>query len=304
MEYTIQAVERATGVAGSRLRTWERRYGIPAPPRSATGRRLYSEADLGLVRRMAALIDAGVSAAQAAAEVRRGGDWDPPPPPPSTPVISPFAHALVEAAQGFATARMDGLLRAAFRDLGSARALTEVVYPALRLAGDRWVTGQVTVAQEHLLAEAARTHIAAQLLALGPIEESAIEMVLAGPEGELHDMALGGFSLLLREAGISVCNLGSNVPASALVDAVESMRPAVVLLSATSSAALPTLGLTARALIASRWRGRLLFGGAALASDEGTTRSIPGTRLPARFEEAAAVAVAAATEAREPAANR
>lgn len=299
MEYTVQAVERATGVAGSRLRTWERRYGIPAPPRSATGRRLYTEADVRLVRRMAALIDAGLSAAQAADEVRTGGDWETAPVPPSERETSPVAVALVEAAQHFEVARVDGLLRTAFRDLGASRALNDVVYPALRLAGDRWASGEVTVAQEHLLAESARSHIAAQGVALGPMEERAIEVVLAGPEGELHDMVLGGFRLLLAEARVSVCSLGSNVPANALVDAVQSMRPPVVLLSATSSGALPTLGLTARALIASSWRGRLLFGGAALASDEAMAQSIPGTRLPAQFDEAAAAVIAAATEARE-----
>lgn len=304
MEYTVQAVERATGVAGSRLRTWERRYGIPAPPRSATGRRLYTESDVRLVRRMAALIEAGLSAAQAADEARSGGDSEPMSAPPAAAPVSPLAGVLVDAAQLFEVARVDALLGSAFRDLGASRALSEVVFPALRLAGDRWATGQVTVAQEHLLAEAVRTHVAAQVAAVGPVDSGAIEVLLAGPEGELHDMVLSGFRLLLAQAGVSACSLGSNVPASALVDAVESMRPAVVLLSATSSAALPTLGLTARALMASRWRGRLLFGGAALASDEGTTRAIPGTRLPTRFDEAAAAVVSAATAARGGTADR
>ncbi|MCA9849313.1 MAG: MerR family transcriptional regulator, partial [Dehalococcoidia bacterium] len=34
MRYTVRAAARATGVTEGRLRTWERRYGIPKPGRS------------------------------------------------------------------------------------------------------------------------------------------------------------------------------------------------------------------------------------------------------------------------------
>ncbi|MDA0302289.1 MAG: MerR family transcriptional regulator, partial [Chloroflexi bacterium] len=69
MEYTVRAAALATGVSEDRLRTWERRYGVPEPPRTKTGRRLYGEGDLAVIRRMAALVDSGLSAASAAAAV-------------------------------------------------------------------------------------------------------------------------------------------------------------------------------------------------------------------------------------------
>ena len=31
MKYTVQAASKATGVSSARLRTWERRYGVPPP---------------------------------------------------------------------------------------------------------------------------------------------------------------------------------------------------------------------------------------------------------------------------------
>ncbi|MDA0366505.1 MAG: MerR family transcriptional regulator, partial [Chloroflexi bacterium] len=70
MQYTVKAAARATGVGESTLRTWERRYGVPSPGRSATGRRLYEEEDLRVIRRMAALVAAGLPAAQAADAAR------------------------------------------------------------------------------------------------------------------------------------------------------------------------------------------------------------------------------------------
>ena len=72
VNYTVKAAARATGISESRLRTWERRYGVPTPGRSATGRRRYDDDDLAVIRQMAALVEGGLSAADAAEAVRSG----------------------------------------------------------------------------------------------------------------------------------------------------------------------------------------------------------------------------------------
>ncbi len=301
LEYTVQAVERATGVAGSRLRTWERRYGIPSPLRSATGRRLYSESDVQVIRRMAALIDAGVSAAQAAGEARNGGVGTPDaleaPRSDAAERVSPLAHEVLEAARTLDGRGVDAGLQRAFSTLGTAEALVEVVFPALRLVGDEWASGRFSVAHEHLLAECVRLRMAA-VAAMVPARQGPVDVVLAGPDGELHDLALLGLRLLLAEAGVVVCYLGANVPAPALTEAVEHLRPHAVALSATSSVALPTLGLAARALLSSHWHGRIFFGGLAVASGDPAAQSIPGTRLPVRIDEAVNAIVRHITDAR------
>ena len=67
MQYSIKAAAMATGVTAGCPRTWERRYGIPRPHRSASGHRKFSDDDQYVIRRMAALISAGMAAAAAAA---------------------------------------------------------------------------------------------------------------------------------------------------------------------------------------------------------------------------------------------
>ena len=42
------AAARSLGVSEARLRNWERRYGVPCPARSESGRRLYSEAEMAM----------------------------------------------------------------------------------------------------------------------------------------------------------------------------------------------------------------------------------------------------------------
>ena len=62
----IGELARRTGVATELLRAWERRYGLLAPVRTASGYRLYSGEDVVRVGRMRQLLASGLSAAEAA----------------------------------------------------------------------------------------------------------------------------------------------------------------------------------------------------------------------------------------------
>ena len=66
----IGEFSRRVGVGIELLRAWERRYGVPAPVRTAGGLRLYGEADRQAVAAMRAHLAAGLSAAEAARAVR------------------------------------------------------------------------------------------------------------------------------------------------------------------------------------------------------------------------------------------
>ena len=55
----IGVVARRTGLLADRIRVWERRYGAVEPVRSATGRRLYSDADVDRLRLLREVVDRG-----------------------------------------------------------------------------------------------------------------------------------------------------------------------------------------------------------------------------------------------------
>ena len=57
--YGIGTVARLTGLKPDTLRVWERRYGLGASHKSATGRRQYTQADLEHLQLIAALVAAG-----------------------------------------------------------------------------------------------------------------------------------------------------------------------------------------------------------------------------------------------------
>lgn len=287
MQYTVKAAARATGVPENTLRTWERRYGVPAPGRSATGRRLYEEDDLRVIRRMAALVGAGLPAAQAAEAARAeepGGEPAPMPAGlmPAAPVPAPHAAvaAIVAAAGDFDDAALGAAVTAALAELGWAEALTRVFFPALHTAGDDWERGALTPAHEHFLSESLRVRIAAATAAtIEAAGGTAPRVLLACPEDERHELGLAAFALLLRERGVLVTYLGADVAAPHLLIAAERLRPDAICLAATTSAALPALGLSARAVIGARLPSALFIGGPAIDGVDGAL-AVPGVRLP------------------------
>jgi DNA-binding transcriptional MerR regulator len=286
VNFTVKAAARATGVSESRLRTWERRYGIPRPGRSQTGRRLYNDEDLVVIRRMAALVEAGMSAAEAAEAASMALE------PPS--LLEPVAEHELVAAIATAAERYDEpalleALRRAVDELGWGGALSEVIFPGLRRVGLYWETALFPPANEHFASELVRREIHAAISALDPLPATARCLLLACPEDERHDLGLAALSLLLRRAGVRTIYLGADVPTPDLIEAYDRVRPVAICLSATSAIGLASLIRASRALVSER-HARVFFGGPA-ASASGAEAA--GIMLPPSVQEAADVLVRA-----------
>jgi DNA-binding transcriptional MerR regulator/methylmalonyl-CoA mutase cobalamin-binding subunit len=286
MHYTVRAAARATGVSESRLRTWERRYGVPRPARSAGGRRLYDEADLAVIRRMTALIEAGLSAAQAAEAA--GSETDGAVVAIEQPMAAPHPAIaeLVGAAVGYDEHRAVGVIRRAFDELGPAAAFERVLFPALFDIGRGWQRGELSIANEHFASELIRRET------LG-----APRVLLACVAGERHDLAIAALWLVLSEASCMVLYLGADVPTPDLVSAAQWADPDVIALSATAPTSLPALAEAGRSLIRARVRGRVFFGGPALGYAPEDATAIPGGRLPVSLAQSSEVLVATASAA-------
>jgi len=69
--YSIGTVARLTGLKPDTLRVWERRYGLGASHKSATGRRQYTQSDLEHLQLIAALVNSGSRIGEIAASERK-----------------------------------------------------------------------------------------------------------------------------------------------------------------------------------------------------------------------------------------
>ena len=225
----IGALSRRVGVSPELLRAWEQRYGLLQPIRSDGGFRLYSTADEARVRAMQRHLDAGVSAAQAArlalteAAPDRRDEVEP-------AELARFSIELVRSLdlldEPSAHASLDRLL-ATFT---LQTVLRDVVIPYLHELGERWESGEASVAQEHFASNLLRGRLLG--LARGWGQGAGPRAVLACAPGELHDLPLIVFGLTLAARGWVITYLGPDTPLATIKETVVDLDARLVVISA------------------------------------------------------------------------
>ncbi len=214
----IGEVSRRTGVSVELLRAWEARYRLLRPKRTVGGFRLYSDLDAARVQRMRSLLGSGLSAAQAARSVLQEEAAGTRATTLPLGLVEELDHALLEFDEPGAHSTLDRLFSSAVLET----ALDDAILPELRSIGDRWAAGTVTVAQEHF----ASTLIRGRLLALarGWDRGRGYRAVLACVPGELHDIGLICFGLVLRRGGWRILYLGQDTPLETVASALKRSR--------------------------------------------------------------------------------
>jgi DNA-binding transcriptional MerR regulator len=227
----IGALSERVGVSPELLRAWESRYGLLQPLRTGGGFRLYSAADEERVRSMRRHVEAGVPAAEAArlALEEAPSDVDGALTAGLTLLGEELRDALDRLDEPGAHAALDRLL-AAFT---IETVLRDVVLVYLRELGERWERGDASVAQEHFASNVLRGRLLG--LARGWGWQSGPTTVLACAPGELHDLPLIAFGLVLARRGRAVTYLGPDTPVSTIHDALGQVQAQLVVVSATTS---------------------------------------------------------------------
>jgi DNA-binding transcriptional MerR regulator len=275
----IGEVARRSGVTPDLLRAWERRYGLLEPERSAGGFRLYSLEDVARVARMRELVAGGLSAGEAAQLARR-------PPEPAWVAPHDALDSLREALDRFDDAGAHAAFDRLLADWSIDAVLDEAVMPILRELGDRWERGDASVAQEHFASQLLRGRLLG--LARGWDRGVGPRAVLACAPGELHDLPLVVFGLALRTHGWRITWIGADTPLETVADAADTLAPAAVVVSGTTSE--PLDACVDRLAVLARSVPLWLAGGGATA--ELAERA--GTRLLAGGPSEAAASLAAA----------
>ncbi|MGB8649865.1 MAG: MerR family transcriptional regulator [Mycobacteriales bacterium] len=243
----IGELGRRTGVSPELLRAWEQRYGLLQPTRSPGGFRLYSVLDEARVRRMNELLADGLSAAEAAREALlvegqgaalRSAD------------VAALAVQLRQALDAFDAEQTHAALDRLLNGVPVESALADILLPYLRELGGRWASGEATVAQEHF----ASTLLRGRLLALsrGWDRGDGPRILLACLPGELHDLGLLAFGLLVANRGWRVTFLGADTPLDTVAEAASRLHPEQIVLVGLAGQLLRKNASGVRAL-AQRW---------------------------------------------------
>jgi methanogenic corrinoid protein MtbC1 len=163
---------------------------------------------------------------------------------PSLPPVDPRASRSVPAAsltpELLASLLADGddelaawTLRHALQEAPRAAVFDGLVTDAMRLVGQRWLSGEWSIADEHWASQTLVRALDAIRPVLGPEGRVGPVAVLAAPAGELHVAGLVCLEQCLREAGWQVANLGPDCPAADIARFVGERAPHLVAITAS-----------------------------------------------------------------------
>ena len=239
--YRIGTAARLTGLSEHLIRVWERRYRAVQPRRTASGVRLYSEADLTRLRLLRRVTDQGHAIGTVAEldtkQLRRLGGEAAAEPLNADSTGSVALRLIEEILKAVAALDLGAALEAISRSdaaLGLRTTALDVLLPALQEVGRRWEAGRFSVAQEHAAAAMVRNYLGTALRNLGRNERSALALS-ATPEGELHEFGALAAAVYAASSGLGVVYLGPNLPNADLVRTALTLRARVLLLSAVAT---------------------------------------------------------------------
>ena len=214
----IAAVSSLLGIPVPTIRSWERRYGFPVPPRTKGKHRRYSIDEVEQLRLMRDEITRGHSASEAVDIVRRSSNQERP--------RSALLDGFLEAAMRLDPTKIREILTEGTESLGVEETMRDVALPAMREMGSRWKAGVCDTAHEHLATEAVRVWLARQsVMAPRALPPRAARARLR-PEGPAHDRPRG----VRRRAGRrgwSLRTLGRSRPSRRSSRRCARRRPAV-----------------------------------------------------------------------------
>ena len=149
----------------------------------------------------------------------------------------------------------------------------ELLAPALRLIGDRWEAGRLSVADEHRASAVAVRligRLGPRFARRGPKRGT---VVIGAPAGEEHALPGAILADLLRGAGYDVVDLGADTPPDSFAETARAANRLVsVLIGVTATGKERGVKPTVAAIRAAGVRAPILAGGAAIADNAHAVR--------------------------------
>jgi DNA-binding transcriptional MerR regulator len=273
----IASVSRTLDIPIPTIRSWERRYGFPAPSRTGGRHRRYTTREIEQLRNLRDLITRGHSAREAVARLS------------ATPVPAGEGRsfdAVVDAAMRLDSDAIRSALDRSAKRVGVEATVRDVAFRAMREIGTRWKTGACDIEQEHLATESLRGWLARHTALAPPPSRPGAVVLACGPK-DLHTLGIEAFALVLTRRGWPCRVLGAMTPAASLLATVRAVRAVGAVVAAQRSVTRRAAIESIAAVDAVPGVGAFYAGDAFVAAS--ARRGVPGIYLGEDLIEAAEV---------------
>lgn len=235
--YSIKKVSEILDIPTVTIRAWENRYQIITPKRSNGGHRIYSEADINILRWVKNQINEnGLKISEAVYLLKQGVSSS----PVEDNVTADINHnyyvlinRLYEELIDFNTTGAHETIDLAFSIYYYEDVFHHLFVPILIQLGTEWENHNITVAQEHFSSQLIMQRII-QFFRILPVHHHLPKALALCPEGENHYIGLMLFSLFMRKKGMEVIYLGPNTPLNQLGSIIKEKNISVVAVSINS----------------------------------------------------------------------
>ncbi len=234
--YSINDLEKLSGIKAHTLRIWEQRYGLIVPKRTPTNIRYYDDDDLKFVLNVALLNRNGyriskiakMSRAEIAEEVASVSDLS----FEGDTQLDALTLAMIEMDEY----KFERILSANIHQMGFERTMLEVVYPFLEKLSLLWLTGSINPVQENFISNLIRQKLIAAIDKLPlPTGPQVRKFILFLPEGERQELTLLFMHYLVKNRKHHVVYLGQDISPADLRDAERIAKPNYVFTMITES---------------------------------------------------------------------
>ena len=226
--YSIGVVERDTGIGRDTLRVWERRYGFPEPVRSEKGERKYSEKQLRQLQRIRRLLDQGMRPGKLLPLGEEGLDELEASMQSQQPVqLEQTVSELIESIHSADAELLESLLQRQYQQQGMQGFILKTVVPLLNTVGEFWARGKLQIFQEHFLSQQLIRFLNTEIAKLQRHARKP-RVLLATLPGEEHTLGLLMVAAMLSSHGVSIINIGAEVPMDQIGHAVEQFNVDIV----------------------------------------------------------------------------
>jgi DNA-binding transcriptional MerR regulator/methylmalonyl-CoA mutase cobalamin-binding subunit len=233
--YSINDLERLTGIKAHTLRIWEKRYGLCDPDRSNGNIRKYNDQDLRYLLSVSILNKRGFKISEIAGlreeELKEklgaqinGNQSD---------------HRIEEmilAMLSMDEASFRHVLGAAMVDLGLEDTFSQLIQPFFDRIGIMWLAGSINPAQEHFVSNIIRQKLIVAINSLSPEPiDHKKTFLLFLPENEQHEMGLLLYTYIIKKEGHKVIYLGQSTPLECVKNVMETQKADIMVSAITAS---------------------------------------------------------------------
>ena len=248
ISHPIRYVALHTGLKPYLIRTWEERYSAVCPRRSASNRRLYSDADVRRLKLLKEAVDCGHNISAVAslsdrdlARIAEHADtnrYAAASPKAVGPILPPEIpqHAqqtvdkALECVRQLDALNLENVLSESAVELPRQSFLQLVVVPLFARIGELWRAGVLKTINEHMASVVVRSMLW-DMLRTVEIAETAPRIVVATPVGHWHEFGALASALASSESGWKPLYFGPNLPADEIAYAVRKLEAKALSLS-------------------------------------------------------------------------